>query len=74
LHANKPIAFYQPKWGADKVRAYYDAFVNPTTGFHAMRGAGRQDESGALHRWFVDTMHYYTADEWDRSPYRVSVN
>lgn len=72
LHANKPVAFYHPKWSAEKVRAYYDAFVNPSSGFHAMR-TSRADTDGALHRWFVDMMHYYSPDEWDRSPYRVEV-
>jgi hypothetical protein len=71
LHANKPIAFYHPKWSSEKVKAYYDAFVNPSTGFHAMRGPDRSDHTGALHRWFVDIMHYFSPDEWDRSPYRV---
>lgn len=71
-HAEKPVAFYHDKWSASKVRAYYDAFVNPSKGFQNL-GPSRTDRDGTLRRWFVDETHYFSAAEWERSPYKLQV-
>src|SRR4051794_21825522 len=36
-HARSPIARYNPAWSAADVKAYHDAFVNPKSGFNALK-------------------------------------
>lgn len=62
-HAEKDVAFYQPKWSSQKVKAYHDAFVKGPDTFSSntktRRGSDRQ------FHWLVTTTHYMTASEYD---------
>ena len=58
--AEKAVAFYHPKWSASKVRAYYDAYVDPKTNF----GLGKGVHNPHTFRWLVTETGYMTANEY----------
>lgn len=62
-HASSVIAKWNLTRDSEYAKAYYDAFVNPLTGFHNLRNGKRTDE--AIRHYFVDVMNYYTAVEYE---------
>ena len=63
-HAEKPVAFYQPRWDTEKVKSYHEAFVKGAETFSsntkARRGSDRQ------YHWLVTVTHYMTASEYEQ--------
>lgn len=45
------------------IKAYFDMFVNRTTGVKALKG--RQTHNAAMKRYLVDAIGYYTSEEYD---------
>jgi hypothetical protein len=63
-HAEKPVAFYQPRWSVDKVKAYHEAFVKGPETFSSNTKARRGSDH--QYHWLVTVTHYMTASEYEQ--------
>ena len=59
-HSRQNRSEYKPTYEGPRLRAYYDAFVNPDT-----RANRIENGLASLRHWLVDEMGYITPEEFD---------